>query len=186
MINPRLLRGEKVRLTAISKDDAAVMARWNEDAEYMQLVDTGAMRLWNAEQTAAHLEKRAGDDTLISFGIRTIEDNRLIGTVDLAMIEWTNGCAWVGMGIGEREYWNQGYGSEALHLLIEYAFEELNMHRLSLCVIDYNERAIAVYEKAGFKREGTFREFGLRAGKRYDMYLYGLLRPEWLALRGRA
>jgi RimJ/RimL family protein N-acetyltransferase len=83
------------------------------------------------------------------------------------------------MGIGERDAWGQGYGTEALHLALQYAFDELNLHRITLTVIAYNERAIALYERAGFQREGVFREFGQRDGKRYDMYLYGLLRPEW-------
>jgi RimJ/RimL family protein N-acetyltransferase len=80
------------------------------------------------------------------------------------------------MGIGDRGAWGKGYGTEALRLALQYAFDELNLHRLTLTVIDYNERAIALYEKAGFRREGVFREFGQRDGKRYDMYLYGLLR----------
>ena len=84
------------------------------------------------------------------------------------------------MGLGEREAWGQGYGTEALHLALQYAFDELNLHRITLTVIAYNERAIALYERAGFQREGVFREFGRRDGKRYDMYLYGLLNREWM------
>jgi RimJ/RimL family protein N-acetyltransferase len=57
----------------------------------------------------------------------------------------------------------------------------MNLHRLQLTVLDYNARAIAMYERLGFQREGTYRELGLRDGRRYDMHLYGLLRPEWEA-----
>ena len=66
-----------------------------------------------------------------------------------------------------------------MRLLLDYAFGELNLHRFQLTVFAYNERASALYEKLGFVREGVFREFLLRDGTRYDMYLYGLLRREW-------
>jgi len=89
--------------------------------------------------------------------------------------------AWLGIGIGMREYWDRGLGSEALALALRYAFHEMNLHRLTLTVLAYNTRAIHLYEKLGFRHEGTFREFGLRDGKRYDMLLYGLLRREWEA-----
>ena len=64
-------------------------------------------------------------------------------------------------------------------LMLKYGFDELNLHRIQLTVFEYNERAIALYEKLGFRREGVYREFMLRDGRRYDMYLYGLLRREW-------
>ena len=68
-----------------------------------------------------------------------------------------------------------------MRLALKFAFDELNLHRVQLTVFAYNDRAIALYEKLGFQREGTFREFLHRDGARYDMYLYGLLRREWEA-----
>ena len=73
------------------------------------------------------------------------------------------------------------YGAEALGLALQFAFQELNLHRVQLTVFSYNQRAIALYEKLGFQREGIFREHLERDGTRFDMYLYGILRPEWLA-----
>jgi RimJ/RimL family protein N-acetyltransferase len=66
-----------------------------------------------------------------------------------------------------------------MRLLVDYAFTDLNLYRLQLTVLAYNDRAIRLYERIGFKHEGTFREFGERDGSRYDMRLYGLLLPEW-------
>jgi RimJ/RimL family protein N-acetyltransferase len=71
-----------------------------------------------------------------------------------------------------------------MDLVIHYAFDELNLHRLQLSVIAYNARAIAMYEKLGFVREGNYREFVERDGARHDLLLYGLLRPEWCQRRG--
>ena len=70
---------------------------------------------------------------------------------------------------------------EALRLMLRFAFHELNLHRLQLTVFAYNEAAIRLYERLGFQREGAFREYLLRDGKRYDMLLYGLLAREWEA-----
>ncbi len=91
--------------------------------------------------------------------------------------------AWLAIGIGERENWGKGIGGEAMTLALDFTFRELNLHRVQLTVFEYNERAIALYERLGFVREGVCREFMQRDGRRYDMYLYGLLRREWEAQR---
>jgi RimJ/RimL family protein N-acetyltransferase len=174
-----LLRGSKVRLTALSKDDAAAISEWSGDVGYLRLQDTNLALPKSQAQIAADLEELEKSSNTIVFAIRTVTDRALIGTVGFYEIEWANQGAWLGMGIGERDAWGQGYGTEALHLALQYAFDELNLHRITLTVIAYNERAIALYERVGFQREGVFREFGQRDGRRYDMYLYGMLRPEW-------
>jgi RimJ/RimL family protein N-acetyltransferase len=68
-------------------------------------------------------------------------------------------------------------------LILRFAFHELNLHRVQLTVFEYNARAIALYERLGFRREGTYRETLLRDGKRFDMYLYGMLSHEWAELQ---
>jgi RimJ/RimL family protein N-acetyltransferase len=174
-----LLRGTKVRLTALSEDDAPRMARWYEDMGYLRLQKTNMALPRSVAQIEADLRQFDESADTIVFGIRIHDNNELIGTIGFFEIEWSNQVAWLGIGIGNRDAWGKGYGTEALQLGLQYAFSELNLHRLTLTVIANNERAIALYEKAGFRREGVFREFGQRDGKRYDMYLYGLLRPEW-------
>jgi RimJ/RimL family protein N-acetyltransferase len=78
----------------------------------------------------------------------------------------------------------KGYGSEALKLLLQFAFLELNLHRIGLDVISYNEPAIRSYIRSGFSEEGRVREAIYREGKRYDRIYMGLLKQEWLALEG--
>ena len=178
-MNMELLRGTKVRLTALSRDDAATISGWFGDVGYLRLQDTNMALPKNQAQMLADLEELEKSSNAIAFAIRTVADGALIGTIGFYEIEWANQGAWLGMGLGEREAWGQGYGTEALHLALQYAFDELNLHRITLTVIAYNERAIALYERVGFQREGVFREFGQRDGRWYDMYLYGMLRPEW-------
>jgi RimJ/RimL family protein N-acetyltransferase len=68
-------------------------------------------------------------------------------------------------------------------LALDFAFKELNLHRIQLTVYSYNTRAIRMYEKLGFQLEGNYREYLLRDGQHYDMLLYGLLSHEWLGLK---
>ena len=105
----------------------------------------------------------------------------MVAFVSLEDILWAHGVAWLGIGIGDRDQWGKGYGRDAISLVLSYAFRELNLHRVQLSVFEYNERAIALYEKLGFRQEGVYREFMQREGRRYDMYLYGILRSEWEA-----
>lgn len=85
----------------------------------------------------------------------------------------------MGIGIGEREYWSKGYGTDAMNVILRFAFDELNLYRISLNVFEYNQRAIRSYEKVGFVVEGREREFLRRGGRRWDMIFMGLLREEW-------
>ncbi|MCP4539625.1 MAG: GNAT family N-acetyltransferase [Chloroflexi bacterium] len=179
IINTNLLRGDRVHLTAFREDDASTMARWSEDMGYLRLQETNLALPRTKAAIAADLEGQSKSSNTLVFAIRPVDGDELIGFVGFYEIEWANQVAWFGIGIGDRSNWGKGYGSEAMHLALWYAFCELNLYGLHLTVIDYNERAIALYEKMGFQREGVFRQFGWRDGKRYDMILYGILRPEW-------
>lgn len=180
-IDRNLFVGAKIRLSCLTKDDAPVMAAWTNDAGYLRLQDTGIAAMETADEVAGFIDRQNESHDAYAFGIRRIEDDALVGTVGLYDIEWANRTAWVGVGIGERDNWGKGYGGEAMRLVIGYAFDELNLHRLQLTAIDYNPRAVAMYEKLGFVREGAYREFIERDGARHDLLLYGLLRPEWAA-----
>src|SRR5690606_2686356 len=116
--------------------------------------------------------------TVFSFHIRTLADDRLIGTTELEL-NWANQVAWLAIGIGDSAYWGKSYGRDALHLIIRYAFDELGVYRINLNVISYNTRAIRLYEKTGFVYEGRQRQAVCRQGQRYDLVFYGLLRDEY-------
>jgi RimJ/RimL family protein N-acetyltransferase len=174
-----LLRSTRVRLTALDESDAPTIARWYKDAAYLRLQDTNAAIPRTAADISAEITAERKADDIIVLAIRLVDSDELVGTIGFYEIEWSNQVAWLGLGIGDRSNWGRGYGSDAMQLALRYAFCELNLYRVQLTVIDYNARAIALYEKSGFKREGVFRQFGQRDGRRYDMILYGLLRPEW-------
>ncbi len=175
------LTGMRVYLSAYDLEkDPAVMVKWMDDSEYRRLLDSDAVILWNQKQLQKFLEEEGFG--VFAFAIRTIEDDRLIGDIGLGGINWPAGSAWVGIGLGERADWGKGYGSDAMQVLLRYAFEQLNLRRVNLNVFEYNPRAIRSYEKVGFVHEGRARQWVQREGRRWDSIYMGILRREWEAL----
>lgn len=179
-----LLRGQRIWLNALDKADSSVLALWEENLLFLRLYSSNPARPRSEVALAEWIESMGRTQNEITLAIRLIEGNKLIGILGFDGIEWSNQVAWLSIGIGDSSYWGQGYGYEATQLALAYAFQELNLYRLNLTVFSYNNRAIKLYEKCGFKREGVYREYLQRDGQRHDMYLYGLLRQEWLALSG--
>lgn len=178
-MNRNLFRGRVIRLAAPRPDDAEIMARWSENADYLRLVDTDYARPRSARDFEEKGDDAPGRHDTIEFRLRTVTDDRLVGFIAIHNIEWNNQVAELSLGIGDSADWDRGYGTEALRLALRYAFEELNLYRVGLDVIAYNTRAIRVYEKVGFVREGVKRSFGMRDGRRYDLFFMGMLRDEW-------
>ena len=184
MILSNILHGARVRLTALHTDDLPAITRWYEDAEFMRLYDARPAHPRTETELDQWLKELHKDRNTCAFAIRPLDGDDLIGTIELDGILWVHGVSGLGIAIGERANWGQGYGSEAAQLALNFAFGELNLHRVTATVFDYNARSIAFLEKLGFQREGVFREFLQRDGKRHDMVLYGLLSREWDA-RGK-
>ena len=174
-----LLQGETIKITALNRVDAGVMKRWYEDVAFLRLENSMAAIPKTEEEIQRRIDAANESADEIGLAIRLIESEELIGTISFSEIEWSNQVSELGIGIGDRNNWRKGYGFEAMTIAMDFAFNELQMHRLQLTVLDYNLAAIALYEKCQFKREGVHREFFHRDGRRRDMYLYGLLRSEW-------
>ncbi|MBZ0301118.1 MAG: GNAT family N-acetyltransferase [Anaerolineae bacterium] len=159
------------------------MARWDEDSEYLRLMDTSPARPRSEEEIARWLDSVSKSHREFTFGIRLLDTDELIGWTQLDGIDWVHHTSALGIGIGSRAFWDGGYGTEAMRLLLNFAFDELNLHRVFLTVFSYNARAIHLYDKLGFRHEGTYREHLQRDGQRYDMLLYGILSREWASHR---
>jgi RimJ/RimL family protein N-acetyltransferase len=183
----QLLTGRLVTLAAPDPEEMSkLLADSNRDSEYKRLADSGAPRLHSAKKSKEWLEKELGEmgETMYWFAIRSTRDNQLLGDITLDVTLWNARDAFVGLGIGLREFWGKGYGTEAMQLALEYAFLELNLHRVSLNVFEYNPRAVRSYEKAGFRHEGRERQVMFREGKRWDILYMGITRAEWMEKHG--
>ena len=178
-IMKNLLIGKKVNLMSINEEDISEIQKWHNDVAFMRNYDIVSAIPKNIEEVLETINDIRKCNTAYIFAVKILDSQKIIGVTGFENISWNNGTSLIYIGLGESENRGQGYGKEALKLTIEFGFEELNFHRIYLTVLEYNEPAIKLYEKLGFKREGVYREFIHRDGKRYDMYLYGLLRPEW-------
>lgn len=177
-----IYRGSLVRLCDESPEVLAkAFAKWDRDTEQHRLADSDPAQLLSEKKIKEHVEKRSENNNAFRFSIRTLADDKLIGGVMLWIGSWTHADTWLGISIGERDYWGKGYGSEAVRLAVQYGFIELNLRRVSLGLHAYNERALKAYEKVGFKLEGRTRGDGLRDGVRFDSLWMGILREDWLA-----
>lgn len=176
-----VLKGTSLYLTYPVEEDAANYLEWSLDADYMCNVDTDYMRPQTTEEITAMFKS---DNQTVYFHIRSMADDELLGFAAIFNIEWNNQLATVAIGIGEEKNRGRGFGSEALTLLIDYAFNELNLFKLCLDVIDYNEQAKHVYEKLGFMVEGYNQQAVFRNQHRYDRIYMGLFKDEWLRVHG--
>ncbi len=188
MNDVQLFQGSLVRLTPPEPDrDAEVESRWTHDAEYLRLLAPDPAR----PLSPGHIKKRyevaeKEEDKAFGcyhFAIRAQADDRLLGFVRLEYIEWTHGAGMLRLGIGDSNERGRGYGSEALRLILRYAFDELNLHRLTAFTSDYNPGAVRFFERAGFAVEVRLRQALRRDGRRWDGLILGLLRPDWEAKR---
>jgi len=179
-----LFRSERLRLAALTTEDADTFARWSRDAEYLRFFDTEYAMPRSADYYRADIQAEAANPNAMEFGIRLAEDDRLIGYISINHIEWNNRSGRLSIGIGEADCRHLGYGTEAIGMLLRYAFDELNLNRVGLDVIAHNRAAIRSYEKSGFAVEGRIREGVLRDGKKIDRIYMGILRSEWEDRRG--
>jgi RimJ/RimL family protein N-acetyltransferase len=176
-MNHDLFQGEQVRLTAFDAEaDPDSMSHWSRDTGYWRLASSAMALPRLARHAKESIQKMAPDENW--FAIRPLGERRIIGSTGLYGIRWTHGEAWAGISIGERAYWGRGYGTDAMRLLLRYAFTELNLVRISLNVLSDNPRAIRSYQKAGFVIEGKARNAARYNQHGRDETYMGILRDE--------
>jgi len=179
IIMRNVLKGENIKLTSIRKEDIPLMEEWYNDVEFLRYYDMVPAMPRSGVQIEKMVDEHYNSTDKCMFAVRINEADKIIGVTGFNDIIWSNGTAMFYIGIGDKFYTSKGIGKEVMALMLDFGFNELNFHRIHLSVISYNERAIKLYESFGFIREGTYREFIKRDGKRYDLHLYGLLRTEW-------
>jgi RimJ/RimL family protein N-acetyltransferase len=175
--------GTLVRLSAVDPEEfSKAFASWRRDSEFMRLLDSSAARLGSQKDSQKWIEKELEDQKASQhwFTIRALAEDKLIGDIGLYIVNWPGRDAFVGLGIGERDFWGRGFGTDAMNVILRYAFLEVNLRRVTLTVFEYNPRAVRSYEKAGFRHEGRLRKLLHRDGRRYDELFMGILREEWL------
>lgn len=182
---PEIVPGERLYFTALRREDVPIMATWFSDLEttaYLGQIGN-FVRL---EQEQAFYDNQDKHDDMITFGIMVRETQQLIGTISLMHINHVHGRAELGITIGERAAWGQGYGSEAVRLMAEYGCFFKNLYSIQLSFVDFNQRGHRAYLNAGFKEAGRWRKAYSIGGERYDSVLMDITRDELDLSRMRA
>ncbi len=169
--------GGKVRLRALTKEDVNFITSHYNDPDVKSTVYEGAPfpLTFNDELKFIQSQTAVGYVSDYSFAIELIKTAQMIGVCGYNVIDWKNRNAEIGIWI-DKTHWNQGYGSESLQMLIDFAFDELNLHRVQLSYYILNERGRRCYEKVGFKVEGVLKDVLYRHGKYHDKVIMSVLR----------
>jgi RimJ/RimL family protein N-acetyltransferase len=171
--------GRTIYLRPLERTDASLVQPWFNDPEVTrQLL---LFRPISLQAEEAFLDALAKNEADVIVMIVLRETDRPIGTVGLHTDNHPHRQARFGIAIGAKDEWGKGYGTEATALMVDYAFDTLNLHRVWLHVLEYNIAGRRAYEKAGFREEGVLRQSHFTAGRYWDTTCMAILRHEWQA-----
>jgi RimJ/RimL family protein N-acetyltransferase len=165
--------GDYCYLSPINIADAEKYTEWLNDLEIAKnlIVSDQQINVMKEEEILNDMIRRGAQ----IFAIIDIEKDTMIGNCSLFKIDHSDRKAELGIFIGDKTYWDKGYGTEAMRLLLDYGFNILNLHNILLNVHSFNKRALRAYEKVGFKLIGRRRESFIIAGKKYDEIFMDIL-----------
>jgi len=165
-------------LRELAKSDLPVINQWRNDKELIDLLGNNFLYISQEVDDAWYENYLKSRNTTIRLAIIDTRNSSLIGTVQLTDIHPINRSAEFSIMIGDKEYWSKGAGYFSTNSIITHGFENLNLHRIYLTVLENNERAIRLYEKAGFKKEGILRESIYKNGSFSNLIQMSILKSE--------
>lgn len=191
-----MITGERIRFRGVERADLPVFVKWLNDPEVRQgILIHHPFSQAEEENWYEEMLKRPIDEHVLGIEVRLsseqtretpapdVEEHwKLIGSLAFTNFDWRNRSSEFGIMIGVKTYWNQGYGTEAVRLLVRHGFDTLNLNRIFLHVFENNPRAIRAYEKAGFVREGRLRQAEFTDGKYIDILVMSILKDDYLVL----
>jgi len=168
--------GERLYLSPINIEDAKKYTEWVNDLEIT--INLGiASEIITVEKEKEILEKISKEG--YNFAIVELDEDELIGNCGLMDVNMKHRKAELGIFIGNKDYWNKGFGKEAVKLLLDYGFNLLNLHNIYLRVHSFNKRAVKCYKSCGFKEIGRRREAYIVGKEKYDDIYMDILATEF-------
>lgn len=174
-ISPRMV-GDKIMLGPMREDLNDHYRRWLHDMETSIQLLPGRLLTFQMEAEWLRSAATAGH---VVFTVYEAKSGTPIGTTSLMAVDSVNRSAEYGIMIGEKEFQNRGYGTEATRLTIDYGFNIVNLESIFLRVHEFNKRAIRIYEKVGFKICGKRRRAFYVGGRFFDDVLMDVVREEF-------
>ncbi len=170
------LSGQHVYLREVRISDVTESYyRWMNDSQITQFLES---RFYPnpAEKLSEYIQSQKADPNSVFLAIVLKENHRHIGNIKLGPINWIHRFADVGIIIGEKDCWGKGYASEAISIVADYAFDVLNLHRLSAGCYKMNQGSVKAFEKAGFNIEGVRKSHFYFQGEYVDDILMARLK----------
>lgn len=172
-----MLKSERVTLGPIVQSDLSSLLKWINDRELV-IFNAPYKPISEVEHQSWFASVVDRDDVFL-FGVRLQENGDLVGYCQLNRINYIHRTGELQIRLGDRSKWGMGYGTEALLLLLKFGFKDLNLNRIYLHVLATNSKAIHVYEKVGFVREGLLREAAHIDGSYVDIVVMGILKRNY-------
>ena len=177
---PVKLQGKRVNLCPLDEKDLHIFHKWITDLEVTKTTVSSSkiFTVVDELQWLKDAKSKTKEGTSFTLAILT-KQAQLIGISTLRNTEDVNRKAEFGIVIGEKAYWSKGYGREATTLMLDFAFNVLNLHSVSLGVYSYNMRALRAYQAVGFTKTGLLREAHFWGGTYYDIIQMDILAHEF-------
>ncbi|MCH4533013.1 GNAT family N-acetyltransferase [Staphylococcus haemolyticus] len=155
----------QINLRALMKSDSNLILNWMKNEKLRYLIGT-VYPITELEHENWFQNRMLEKDNRMF--VIDLDNEKSIGIVGFKNLDWVNRNSELFIYIGDEEYWGKGYGTQALELIIKFAFNNLNLHMLYLEVFSYNKNATKTYERLGFKQDGILRQSKFQDGKYYD------------------
>lgn len=164
-----------IRLREIEKKDTAQINIWRNNREVIEYLGNNFRYISPEIDNHWYENYIQNRDKNVRLAIEAIKNNVYIGNVYLTDIHPVNRSAEFSIFIGDKKYWSRGYGYEATLKMLEHGFNDLNLNRIYLTVLEENERAINLYKKLNFVTEGVFKNAVYKNGKYRNLISMALL-----------
>lgn len=174
-----IIEAERICLRHLEKSDIDSLFEIFSDEETMRYWSSPPFQNWSeAEKLLTEIHEYFEQKTLFQWGIALKETDKIIGTTTIFHFDEKNRRAEIGYALN-RKFWGKGFVNEALNSLFNFAFTQLNLHRIEADVDPRNTASVNVLERLGFQKEGYLRERWHVGGEVQDALFYGLLKSDW-------
>ena len=171
--------GELVKLRDYGKEDIESAKNFINDPEVKQYVEPGIPYLYTLANEEKWYESISARSDIYHFAIEDRKTGKYIGGCGINEVDWKNSKVVVGIFIGDADYRNHGYGTDAMKVLVKFIFEQMNINKIKLGAYSFNQRAIKCYEKVGFKVEGVLKEELFRNGRYHDIIEMSIFKRDY-------
>lgn len=174
-----MLTGKLVRLREYREEDIKVAQRYMNDPDTIKSLGIRVPFPFTYADEKKFVEDNSAFKDEYNFAIESLDEPRYIGGCGMHNLDWKNSKVGVGIAIGDKRLRGKGYGTDAMKVLVNFIFNEMNINKIKLGVFAFNEGAIRCYEKVGFQREAIFKKELYRSGKFHDVIYMSIFRDDY-------